>query len=153
MLAVSGSLLPKDSGSPVWPPVPQEMLDAQPGILETKSDKAAKDRLQEWFTDPVEKTDVRSVFLIQKRVLGIPFLQPFDLPDMNVSCGRRDCTTVAPQALQLLHSSFAEQLALAFAKRVEKDSDPVARAVRLALGRAPTEKELRLGRARSLVDW
>ncbi len=152
-LMVSGSLLSKDSGVPVWPPIPQDMLDAQPGILETKSDKAAKDRLQEWFTDPVEKTDVRSVFLVQKRVLGIPFLQPFDLPDMNVSCGRRDCTTVAPQALQLLNSAFSERMAVAFAKRVEGEKDPVERAVWLALGRAPTAEELRLGRARPLVHW
>jgi len=161
MLAVSGLLLPKDSGAPVWPPVPKDMLDAQPGILETKSDKAARDRLQGWFTDPVEKTDVRSVFLIQKRVLGIPFLAPFDLPDMNVSCGRRDCTTVAPQALQLLNSAFSERVALAFAKRIEQEAaggDRVALALRLALGRAPTAEELQLGRSvvgrrGALVDW
>ncbi|RPH47319.1 MAG: DUF1549 domain-containing protein, partial [Planctomycetota bacterium] len=85
MLAVSGTLLPKDSGPPVWPPVPQHLLDAQPAILETKSDKAAVDRLQQWFTDPLEKTDVRSVFLAHKRSLPLPFLQPFDLPDPNVS--------------------------------------------------------------------
>jgi hypothetical protein len=161
MLVVSGLLLPKDSGEPVWPPVPQDMLDAQPGILETKSDKAAKDRLQGWFTDPVEKADVRSIFLIQKRALGVPFLQPFDLPDMNVSCGRRDCTTVAPQALQLLNSAFAERTALAFAKRVEKEAGEdgrVERALRLALGRGATAAEVRLGRSvverrGALVDW
>jgi hypothetical protein len=161
MLVVSGLLLPKDSGAPVWPPVPQDMLDAQPGILETKSDKAAKDRLQGWFTDPLDKTDVRSVFLIQKRALGVPFLQSFDLPDMNVSCGRRDCTTVAPQALQLLNSAFSERTALAFATRVEKEAgegERVAWALRLALGRAPTEAEVRLGRSvverrKALVDW
>jgi hypothetical protein len=153
LLAVSGLLLPKDSGAPVWPPVPQDMLDAQPGILETKSDPAARDRLQGWFTDPLEKTDVRSVFLVQKRVLGVPFLQPFDLPDLNVSCGRRDCTTVAPQALQLLNSPFAERMAVAFAKRVEKGGAPAERAVRLALGRAPTAEELHLGRTRPLVQW
>ena len=143
MLAVSGRLLPKDSGPPVWPPVPQHLLDAQPGILETKSDQGARDRKQQWFTDPLEATDVRSVFLVQKRVLALPFLQPFDLPDMNVSCGRRDVTTVAPQALQMLNSAFSERMAVAFAARVERDGGGVDRAVWLALGRAPTEAERR----------
>jgi len=146
LLAVSGALLPKNSGPPVWPPVPQHLLDAQPGILETKSEPSARDRRQQWFTDPEEATDVRSVFLIQKRVLTLPFLQPFDLPDLNVSCGRRDVTTVAPQALQLLNSAFSERMALAFAGRVEKEAGEgeaarVGRAVGLALGRAPTEPE------------
>lgn len=161
LLAVSGTLLGKDSGAPVWPPVPQDILDAQPGILETKSDQSAKDRLQGWFTDALDKTDVRSVFLIQKRALGVPFLSPFDVPDMNVSCGRRDCTTVAPQALQLLNSPFAERMAVAFSKRVESDAggeERVLKAFRLALGRRPTEAEFRLGqsvvrRRGSLVDW
>jgi hypothetical protein len=89
---------------------------------------------------------VRSVFLIQKRVLTLPFLQPFDLPDQNVSCGKRDVTTVAPQALQLLNSEFSERMALAFAGRVEKeagagDAARVDRAIRLALGRAATDAE------------
>jgi hypothetical protein len=147
LLAVSGSLLPKDSGPPLWPPVPQHLLDAQPGILETKSDQAARDRKQEWYTDAVEKTDVRSIFLVQKRVLTVPFLQPFDLPDMNVSCGRRDVTTVAPQALQMLNSAFSERMAVAFAALVEKaapdEASRVDRAVWLALGRASSEAERR----------
>ena len=80
---------------------------------------------------------------------------------MNVSCGRRDCTTVAPQALQLLNSAFAERMAVAFAKRVEQEAEGngrVERALWLALGRAPTADEVRLGhsvvgRRGSLVDW
>jgi mono/diheme cytochrome c family protein len=146
LLVVSGTLLPKDSGPPVWPPVPQHLLDAQPGILETKSDKLARDRMQEWYTDPLEKADVRSIFLVQKRVLTLPFLQPFDLPDLNVSCGRRDVTTVAPQALQLLNSAFSERMAVAFAARVEREAGEEARidrAVWLALGRPPSEPERR----------
>jgi hypothetical protein len=65
---------------------------------------------------------------------------------------------VAPQALQLLNSPFAERAAGAFARRVEREGGGVERALRLALGRAPTEEESRLGRevvARrgSLADW
>ncbi len=161
-LAVSGALLPKDSGPPLWPPVPQHLLDAQPGILETKSDEKARERKQEWYTDAVEKADVRSIFLVQKRVLTVPFLQPFDLPDMNVSCGRRDVTTVAPQALQLLNSSFSERMALAFASRVEKEAGEgeaarVERALWLALARPASDAERRRSvefvRRHRLVDF
>ncbi|HVE41935.1 MAG TPA: PSD1 and planctomycete cytochrome C domain-containing protein [Planctomycetota bacterium] len=162
LLAVSGALLKKDSGPPVWPPVPQHLLDAQPGILETKSDEKARERKQEWYTDAVEKTDVRSIFLVQKRVLTIPFMQPFDLPDLNVSCGRRDVTTVAPQALQLLNSAFSERMALAFAARVEKEAGDgeaarVDRALWLALARPPSDAERRRSvefvRRHRLVDF
>jgi hypothetical protein len=152
LLSVSGMMKPKASGPPVWPPVPQHLLDAQPGILETKSDKGARDRMQEWYTDAVEAADVRSVFLVQKRVLTLPFLQPFDLPDMNVSCGRRDVTTVATQALQLLNSEFSERMAVAFAARVEREAAEegrIDRAMMLALGRAPTDAERR--RSRDLI--
>jgi hypothetical protein len=142
ILAVSGLLRERAGGPPLWPPVPQDLLDGQPGILETKSDKAAKDRLQGWFTDKEEDCDVRSLFLIQKRALALPFLQPFDLPDPTTSCGRRDVTTVAPQAMQLLNSRFAERASLAFAARVEREGgDRIARAVRLALGRDPVPAE------------
>jgi hypothetical protein len=148
----------KDSGPPVWPPVPQHLLDAQPGILETKSDQGARDRKQQWFTDPLEATDVRSVFLVQKRVLTLPFLQPFDLPDQNVSCGKRDCTTVAPQALQMLNSGFSERMAVAFAARVEREGGGIDRAMWLALGQrrpmrkrcALTSSEISAGRLRRL---
>jgi hypothetical protein len=146
-LSVSGKLLPMESGPSVWPPVPQDLLTSQPGILETKDDKAAQERRQGWYADPLEKTDVRSIFLIHKRVLTIPFLEAFDLPESTVSCGRRDCTVVAPQALSLLNSDFTERASVAFAERVRKESPdrPVERAVRLALGRAPTAAELTIG--------
>lgn len=153
LLVVSGALLPKDSGPPVWPPVPDEILDAQPGILETHSDQAARDRKQAWYTSPADELDVRSVFLIQKRALRLPFLQPFDLPDPTVSCGRRDCTTVAPQALQLLNSAFATRMAERLAKRVGHEPDPISAALWLALGREATAREIELGQKLGVASW
>jgi hypothetical protein len=97
--------------------------------------------------------DVRSVFLIQKRALRLPFLQPFDLPDSTVSCGRRDCTTVAPQALQLLNSAFATRMAETFASRMQGAPDPIGSALFRALGREASPKELELGRRLGLVSW
>src|SRR5262249_1445177 len=105
-----------------------------------------------WYTDPVEKTDVRSVFLIQKRSVPLPFLVPFDLPDTTCSCARRNVTTVAPQALTLLNSSLTIRTARAFADRVAREAgaDParrVERALWLALGRAADADERTLALA------
>ena len=146
VLAVSGLLLPDDAGPPRWPPVAAELLDAQPAILETHSDEGARKRLQGWYADPIERTFVRSVFLVQKRSLAVPFLQPFDLPETTVSCARRSTTTVAPQSLTLLNNEFTLRAARAFAGRVRKDAgdDPAKqaeRAVWLALSRPPDAEE------------
>jgi mono/diheme cytochrome c family protein len=145
MLAVSGRLLPQRSGQPRWPPVPYELLFGQPGIQEALKGEDGG-RRQGYYAEPVEQTDVRSVFLIQKRGLPLPYLQAFDLPELTTSCGRRDVTTVAPQALSLLNSPFAVRMARAFAERVareagEQSAPRVECAVRLALGRALSENE------------
>ena len=117
LLAVSGLLKPYDSGKPLWPPVPEELRHAQPAILEAEKGGDGG-RMQGWYTDPIEQTDVRSVFLVRKRCLPIPFLQAFDLPDTTVSCARRDTTVVAPQALMLLNSPEGIRYAQALADRV-----------------------------------
>jgi hypothetical protein len=144
MLFVSGLLKPVADGNPRWPEVPGELLSAQPSILEAqKNDDDG--RMQGWYTDPVEQTDVRSLFLIRKRSLPVPFLQTFDLPDTTVSCARRDSTVVAPQALMLLNSPEAFRFCDAFASRVSADTydreSAVTAVFRFALQRAPDDDE------------
>ena len=117
LLAVSGLLQPYDSGRPLWPSVPEELRMAQPSVLEAEKG-GDEGRMQGWYADPLEQTDVRSVFLIRKRCLPVPFLQAFDFPDSIVSCARRDTTVVAPQALMLLNSPDAVRFAEALADRV-----------------------------------
>ncbi|MGY8769129.1 MAG: PSD1 and planctomycete cytochrome C domain-containing protein [Pirellulales bacterium] len=146
MLITSGRLLPLKSGPPKWPPVPDEILLAQPAILEAIKGKD-DGRQQNWYSDPVESTYVRSIFLIQKRSVPLPFLQPFDLPDTTTSCAQREVTTVAPQALNLLNSPFAIQMANSLAKRVELEAGPsqtqqIERAIWLTLLRAPHDDEI-----------
>ena len=157
LLAVSGLIRKYDGGKPIWPEVPQELLQAQPAILEAIEGKD-DGRRQGWYTDPVEATDVRSLYLVRKRCLPIPFLQAFDLPDTTVSCARRDTTVVAPQALMLLNSLTAVRYAEAFADRVwqacnlpagesqETDQSPriVATVFQLALARDPEPEERKL---------
>ena len=155
LLAVSGLLKPFDTGKPIWPPVPDELKFAQPAILEAIEGKD-EGRLQGWYADPVEQTDVRSIFLVRKRCLPIPFLQAFDLPETIVSCARRDTTVVAPQALMLLNSPEGIRYAEALAKRVAgSDTLPgfnepatthflIESLFRTALNRPPTPDESQL---------
>ncbi|MBC7965797.1 MAG: DUF1549 domain-containing protein [Fuerstia sp.] len=117
LLAVSGLLKPHDAGKPIWPPIEEELLHAQPAVLEAIEGKD-ENRMQGWYPDAIEATDVRSVFLVRKRCLPIPFLQAFDLPETIVSCARRDTTVVAPQALMLLNSRDSVRYAQALADRV-----------------------------------
>ena len=140
LLAVSGLLKTYDGGKPVWPEVPEELLHAQPAILEALEGKDGG-RWQGWYTDPVGVTDVRSLYLVRKRCLPIPFLQAFDLPDTTVSCARRDTTVVAPQALMLLNSPAALRYAEAFADRVRRAGNPTASESR------NTEQSLRIIKA------
>jgi hypothetical protein len=147
LLAVAGKLRAHAGGPALWPPLPDEILRAQPGVLEALEGKDGG-RRQGWFTSPEDACDVRTLYLIQKRSVPLPFLQAFDLPDTTASCARRDVTTVAPQALNLLNSDFALRVATQFAERVvrEAGADCVAQidhAVWLALGRGPTAEEQR----------
>ena len=91
----------------------------------------------------------RSVYLIAKRNLRLPFLEVFDAPDELVSCPRRESSTHAPQALELLNGDFSNQQASVLASRLAAEGGRSYRkqielAYRTATGRAPTGRELQL---------
>jgi hypothetical protein len=85
----------------------------------------------------------RSIYLKVRRSQPLTLLQSFDQPVMETNCTRRDVSTVASQALNLLNSDTLMNQAEAFAARVERNApdDPSARAVRLALGRPASAAE------------
>ncbi|WZP00342.1 DUF1553 domain-containing protein [Isosphaeraceae bacterium EP7] len=135
MLSVSGTLNLALYGPAEKPPIAAEAMlarnvqDPYPGKIE---DGPAVRR--------------RSVYLFHKRVVPYPLLQAFDKPDAQQSCGRRDTTTVAPQALALLNDQFVRKVSTEFADRLLKDagSDPdrwVERGFQLALARSPSKSE------------
>lgn len=135
MLAVSGTLNATSYGPAVKPAIaPEAMLarnlkDAYPAKID---DGPALRR--------------RSVYLFHKRVVPYPLLQAFDKPDAQQSCGRRDNTTVAPQALALLNDPFVRRVSLDFADRVLKETGDapeqwIERGYQLALARAPSDPE------------
>jgi hypothetical protein len=139
MLLAAGKLNRKASGPSVIVPVERDLVDL------------LYDPLQWKVTQDITEHDRRSVYLLAKRNLRLPFMEAFDQPDAATSCPRRVASTHALQALELLNGSTANRLCAAFAERLrdEAGGDPtqeIERAYWLATGRAPTvgEKELAL---------
>jgi hypothetical protein len=134
MLAISGRLNGKAGGPSILLPVDRELVNQlyKPSQWTVTTDQAEQCR--------------RSIYLIAKRNLRLPFMQVFDQPMLQTSCSRRESSTHAPQALELLNGQTANNLAAAFAQRLqlEAGSDPsrqIERAYHLAVGRNPTKME------------
>ncbi len=141
LLSVSGLLLPERGGPPRWPALSEETKSSNPGLLVENGEKT-----RGWYPSPPDQVNVRTIYLVQKRSLHVPMLETFDQPENTTSCGRRNVSTVAPQALTLLNNNFTIEVAKAFASRVEKDvgNDPDAQiedTFELALQRHPNAEE------------
>ena len=142
LLAVSGRLIESKGGPPIWPELPAEIAQANPAFLDDNAEKT-----KGWYPSPAAQRPVRSIFLVQKRTVRVPFLETFDLPENSTSCAGRSESTVAPQALALLNSPLSIEVAEAFAARIEQEAgnDPAAQvrtAFVLALQRPPDRDEL-----------
>ena len=88
----------------------------------------------------------RMVYQFKPRSQPDPTFSAFDCPDAALVAPRRNVSTTALQALNLLNSRFVIQQATCFARRLEAEagSDPtrqVERGFRLAFGRAPSAAE------------
>ncbi len=134
MLAVTGNLNTKQFGPSVMIPIEKELVDAlyKPSQWQVHPDANEHRR--------------RSIYLIAKRNLHLPFMEVFDAPDGLVSCARRETSTHAPQALELLNGRFANQQAEVFAERLQKLSGGnatrmVDQAFLIVAGRRPNPKE------------
>ncbi|MGH9675352.1 MAG: DUF1549 and DUF1553 domain-containing protein [Bryobacteraceae bacterium] len=132
-LEISGRLNRKTGGPSVIVPVDKELVNLlyKPAQWAISKDPAEHDR--------------RSVYLMYKRNLRLPFMEAFDAPDLQISCARRESSTHAPQALEMLNGSFANDLAAALAARLDREARTPAGqaglAYRLAAGRAPSPRE------------
>jgi Protein of unknown function (DUF1553) len=137
MLAVAGRLNRAAGGPSVIIPVDSELVD----LLYKPAQWAVS-------KDPREH-DRRSIYMLHKRNLRVPMMEVFDAPDMQTSCARRESSTHAPQALELMNGTFANDMAKSLAGRLDREASTpaaqVALAYRLATGRAPTAKEAAIG--------
>ena len=88
----------------------------------------------------------RSVFIRQRRIHTMTLLETFDLPTMNPNCVARVNSTVVQQPLYLLHDKVIHGLARKLASQIQKETQGVESAIRLAyqkiINRPPTKKEM-----------
>jgi hypothetical protein len=133
MLAVAGTLNLQGGGPSVVVPVDPELVHLlyHPADWQVTPDPTQHHR--------------RSVYLLAKRNLRLPFGEAFDQPDLQTSCPRRETSTHAGQALELLNGPLANDLAGAFADRLAHETAPgvarIERAFLLGVGRPPTQRE------------
>jgi uncharacterized protein DUF1553/uncharacterized protein DUF1549 len=136
MLATSGALNLQMHGPAFKAPIVSEAIQAR--NLKDDYPKNIKDTPATWR---------RTIYMFHKRVVQHPLMQTFDAPTAAASCGRRDSTTVAPQALALLNDPFVRARAEDFARRLVREAGPDSRARvwlawQLALSRNPSNTEL-----------
>ena len=139
ILAVSGTLNSEMFGESVITPVEEGMVQL---LYDPDQWKITEDERQHYR---------RSVYLIAKRNLRIPFMETFDQPTLQNSCGRRESSTHAPQALELLNGDLANELAEKFSKRLLAEAsgdrqNQIDRAWQLAIGRTPSSRESELAK-------
>lgn len=139
MLKLSGQLHLRMTGPSVMVPVDPELV----GLL-YKPDQ--------WqVAEDHREHNRRSVYLIAKRNLQLPFMVVFDQPNLQTSCFRRESSTHAPQALELLNGTLSNRLARSFAVRLKRTAgDSPDRLIQLAFvlstGRTPTDRQRQVAR-------
>ncbi len=135
VLQTTGQLQHRNGGPPVWPVLSDDVLRSNPAVLDDNETKT-----KGWYPSPESHQTVRSLYLVQKRTVRVPWMESFDLPENTVSCARRDASIVPSQALALLNADWVAKASGQLAGRIEKIPD----AYRAILGRDPYETEHRM---------
>lgn len=140
MLTVSGQMNYAAGGPSIMLPVDKELVAQLYKVSQWQVTAAQSDRMR------------RSIYLLAKRNLRLPFMDVFDQPTLQSSCSRRQQSTHAPQALELLNGPIANQMADAFAERLQREAggqvEPsIDLAFRWSTGRSPNNDERRLATA------
>ncbi len=104
-----------------------------------------------WTASPEVDQHRRSLYIFTQRSLLPPMMTTFDMCDSTMSCGQRDVTIVAPQALTLLNNEFVHKRAAAIAMACVKNEEPISdsnvrQVWEMILGRQPSEDELELAK-------
>ena len=110
MLVAGGNINLAVGGEPIFPFIPADILTGQyRGKWENTPEGPAAWR--------------RGVYVYRRRSLPYPMFDTFDHPDMNVTAGARNVSTVPTQALTLLNNPFVLSQAQLLADRVGRDAD------------------------------
>ena len=87
----------------------------------------------------------RTIYSFQQRSMVDPMIEVFNGPALDLSCERRESSTVPTQAFTLFNSQFVHDMALAMAASIEKqvatNQGRIDLAFQRTFGRTPTDKE------------
>ena len=135
LLAVAGELSTSMGGPGTYPQISREAAE-QP--------RFTQGGLRPPYYEEGRRRDRnrRSVYSFQQRSLIDPMIEVLNGASIDLSCERRDSTTVPTQAFALFNGELSYDLALAFANRLRGETDrAVDRAFELAYGRSPSVEE------------
>jgi hypothetical protein len=146
MLRVSGELNSEVGGIPVRPEMNLEAALQPRQVMGTFAEA--------WQPSPLpSQRHRRSIYALKIRGQLDPFMEVFNSPGPDLSCERRDASTVTPQVFALFNSQATYSRALALAARVLKEATireaAIERAFHLAFARRPKPSELQC----CLVHW
>lgn len=135
LLAVNGSLNPKQFGPSIYTKMPAEVL-----ATASRPDQA-------WGNSSDAERDRRSVYIFIKRSLREPLLASLDQAETDTPCPVRFATTVPTQSLITLNSEQMQEEAIVFAKRLHEEAgddlkDQVRLGLKLVMAREPSDKEV-----------
>jgi len=138
MLAVSGELNLEVGGLSVFPEVNPEFA-AQPRMNQATLAPAYQP------SRTPEERNRRSLYVYRMRMQADPMFEVFNQPSSELSCERRDSSTVTPQVFALMNSRNSVDRSIAMALRVQEEAGTlekqVDRAFQLALGRSASADE------------
>lgn len=136
MLAVSGELSASAGGPGTYPQInadvarqPRHAMGTLRPLYESEPTRLRRNR--------------RSVYSFQQRSLLDPMIEVFNGPNPDLTCERREASTVPTQAFALLNGEQSRDFALIMAQSLATTplGDRVEAAFRRAFGRAPTPEE------------
>ncbi len=141
VLVAAGRLNRSLGGKPVLLPIEREVYD----LIFTE---AEPDNL--WPVTPDESQHRRrSLYLLNRRTVRLPFLTNFDQPDTMTSCAVRSSSTHALQALTMINGRFMQSESKQFADRLQTECDSdirclVEHSYQWTLAREPSAEERRM---------
>jgi hypothetical protein len=143
ILAVSGELSLEAGGPGVFPQINEDVA-RQPQHRMGSLAPA-------YHPSPLKRErNRRTIYTFQQRGLIDPMIEVFNGPGLDLSCERRESSTVPTQAFALFNSAFAHDMALAFAARLETEAPDIdgriRRGFQLAYSREPDVRELEAAR-------
>jgi hypothetical protein len=139
LLAITGELNSQAGGPGVFPEINWEVAQQPRHIMGSIAPA--------YIPSPEpQQRHRRTIYAFRYRTLPDPLLEVFNRPGADLSCERRDETTVTPQVFAWFNGQYVHDRALALANHIQEQGRPHDEQVRMAflqvLGRSPDADEL-----------